>query len=330
MGRRKPINTMIKIKNKKKNIALIVGGIFATIMLAVLVVYSINKPATEQVAPSPVPTAQPIVVNEVTLPDVCSLSFSVSEMVPPVCNEACNDTTLICPTDQECIYADASDTTGLCRLPAYPDSATCTPPGESPTPSPSITPSPSPSDSPNALLDCVVKRVYEDDSQNAAGVYYLNREITDTNTLTNGQVIVYNIVVANTGDGEVSETTIEDVLSSNLTYMDASSGCTYDSTSRKVTCAVGTVPGNTETSKSIRVSVATSGTTSINNRADVFSTNGQRDVCEITVGTTGVIEQPPSPVPSSLPEAGVMEVTTATLSIGVLLLLVGGLGLLIL
>lgn len=317
----------MKIVDKKKNMILVAGGILATIILAVLIVYSINKPETSEMASSPAPTAAPVVVNEVApATDVCSLKFSVSEVTQPICNQLCNDTTLICPTNLECIYEHPGDESGLCMNPSCVGDSDCVCESSSPTP----TPSPSPSDSASSELDCVVKRVYEDDSQNTDGVYYLNREITDTNTLTNGQVIVYNIVVANRGGASTSETTIDDVLSSNLTYMDSSSGCSYDSSSRKVSCSVGSIPGNTETSKSIRVTVGVSGTTSINNRADVYSTNGQRDVCEISVSATGVIEQPPSPVPTSLPEAGVMEVTTATLSVGLLLLLLGGLGLMLL
>lgn len=205
-------------------------------------------------------------------------------------------------------------------------------PSISPSPTPSVPGSPTPTPSPDltAELDCVVKRVYEDDSRNIAGTYYLNSEITDTNTLANGQTIVYNIVVANRGEAAVPDTKIDDILSSNLTYVDASNGCTYDSSNRKVTCSVGSIPANTETSKSIRVKVGVAGTTSINNKADVYSTNGQRDICEISVSATGVIEQPPSPAPTALPEAGIFEVTAGTLGVGVLLLLLGALGLLLL
>lgn len=228
-------------------------------------------------------------------------------------------------------------------VPTVGDESICeiTNPVKTPTPSttpsttPSATPStpasatPTPSPNLSAELDCVVKRAYEDDSRNTAGTYYLNNEIVDTNTLSNGDTIVYNIVVENRGDAAVSDTTIDDVLSSNLTFVDASSGCNYDSASRKVSCAIGSLPANTETSKSIRVKIAVAGTASINNRADVYSTNGQRDICELKVTATGVIEQPPSPVPSTLPEAGIFELTAGTLGIGVLLLLLGALGLLL-
>lgn len=207
-------------------------------------------------------------------------------------------------------------------------------PSPSPSQSPEVSPSPSPSDtpSPEAALDCVVKRVYEDDSRNSSGTYYLNNEITDTNTIQNDQVVVYNIVMKNSGDGSAPGTSITDKLSSNLTFLDASSGCSYSSESREVTCTVGDLSGGTETSKSIRVKViASAGTTSsIANTATVSSTNGQKDTCSITISATGEIVQPPSPAPSTLPEAGVFEVTAGTLGAGLLLLILGGLGLLLL
>lgn len=225
--------------------------------------------------------------------------------------------------------------------PTTGDQSTCklsspieTPPpsgNPSPSPSPSVPGSanPSPSPSPVAQLDCVAKRVYADNSSNTAGQYYLNSEITDTNTLQNGQTIVYNVLFRNTGNAAVPSVTVTDVLSSNLTYLDGESGCTYDSGSRMVTCTVGSLAANTETSRSFRVRISTAGAAAIANTADVFSTNGQRDTCSITVNATGQIVQPPSPTPTALPEAGVFEVTAGTLGIGLLLLLVGAIGLLL-
>jgi len=306
----------------------------AIITTAVFLVYFVNKPSvpTPSSRPSPRPSPTSAAIMEVG-GGVCSLSFTVEEEVtPPECNDVCDEVELICPTGLSCII-ETGETEGVCRLPNYPEEEDCLPPASTnPSPSPSLSPSPSPSPSSTsqASLDCVVKRVYEDDARNNAGTYYLNSEIVDTNMLQNNQVIVYNVVVANHGELAVSDTKITDVLSSNLTYMDASSGCSYGSANRTVTCTIGALDGNTETSKSIRVKVAVAGTSAINNRAEVFSTNGQRDSCEIAISATGTITQEPSPVPSSLPEAGVFEVTTGTLSLGLVLLLLGGLGLLIL
>lgn len=199
-----------------------------------------------------------------------------------------------------------------------------------PSPSASVSPSPSASTSTSASLECVVKRMYVDDSRNRAGFYYTEDEIEDTNTIENGQTIVYNVVARNTGGTSVSDTTITDVLSSNLSYVDGDSGCSYNSTNRTVTCVIGAIAPGSEAQRSFRAKVSVSGTTSVANTAEVSSTNGQRDSCSIAIDATGKVIPPPSSAPSALPEAGILEVTTGTLGAGLILLLLGGLGLLLL
>lgn len=309
------------MKSTKSKIILTAVITLVVVMLAVVVVYLSTKKNDAPPSPSPTPqasvisTPEPVQVYEVGVGEACSLSFSVSDNPQvPVCNEVCNDTDLLCSGNYECIE-------GTCQNPECTNDDDCV--------CPSSEPSPSPSDVPTAELDCVVKRVYEDEANNTSGVYYLNNEVVDTNTLSNGEVVVYNVVAANHGSASIESVQIIDTLSSNLTYMDASDGCSYDSITRVVTCEVGTLPGDTETSKSIRVQVSVAGNDSINNTAEVVGDNGQQDSCSITVSATGEIEQPPSPTPTSLPEAGIMEVTTSTLSVGILLLVVGTLGLLL-
>lgn len=223
-------------------------------------------------------------------------------------------------------------TQSSCELsnPVKPSGSPSSSPSSSPSGSPESSPSPSPSTPGTASLECIVKRAYEDSSNNTAGQYYLNTEIVDTNTLQNGQTIVYNVLVGNKGGAAVSDTVITDVLSSNLTFVDGESGCTYESSTRTVTCVIGSLAPNTETSRSFRARISVAGTSSIANTADVSSTNGQRDSCSITISATGEVVTPPSPAPSSLPEAGIFEVTVGTLGVGILLLVAGALGLLLL
>lgn len=172
--------------------------------------------------------------------------------------------------------------------------------------------------------------MYMDDSRNRAGFYYIENEIVDTNVLQNGQIILYNVVVKNTGGNTVPDTTITDKLSANLTYVDGDTGCTYDATTRVVTCTVGALASNSEAQRTFRVSVnVAGGTTSVSNTAEVSSTNGQRDSCSVQIDATGKVVVQPSPVPTALPQAGVFEVTAGTLGIGLLLLVLGGLGLLL-
>jgi uncharacterized repeat protein (TIGR01451 family) len=157
----------------------------------------------------------------------------------------------------------------------------------------------------------------------------MEQEIVDTNTLQNGQTILYNVTVKNTGGNSVPDTTITDKLSTNLTYVDGDSGCTYDSSTRIVTCTIGTLSPSSEAQRSFRAKVSVTGTTAVANTAEVSSTNGQRDSCSVNINASGIVIVPPSAAPAALPQAGVFEVTVGTVGVGLLLLIAGALGLLL-
>lgn len=275
-----------------KKTLLISLVVLLTIIGAIVVIYLMRKPATPVVLPTPKPTATPNASAE-TAP-----IFVVDQQA------ACVKTFVVA-----CVT-------------------------ESPSPSPSgsapVYPSASPSTPPSASLDCVAKRMYEDDSRNRAGFYYIEKEIVDTNTLQNGQTIVYNVVAKNAGGNSAPDTTITDTLSSNLTYVDGDSGCTYEATSRVLTCTIGTLSANSEAQRSFRAKVSVAGTVSVANTAEVSSTNGQRDSCSVKIDATGkVVVTEASSVPTALPVAGVFEVTALPLGIGLLLLVAGALGILL-
>lgn len=275
-----------------KKTLLISLGIFAVFVMAVGIVYLVRKPSTPKSTPQASMKAEKAPILQVEPTDVCSTTFVVA-----------------------CASSSPSPS----------------PSGSvSPSPSSSVSPSPSPSAPAEAKLDCVDKQVYADDSRNQAGFYYLEQRLTDTNLLQDGQVVVYNVVMRNTGGLAVSDTTITDPLSSNLTYLDGDSGCNYDSTSRIVTCTVGSIAANSQVQRSFRARISAAGTTAISNTATVASTNGQRDTCSVQVDATGQVVVPSPEAPTELPTAGVMEVTTGTLGIGLILLILGGLGLLLL
>lgn len=285
--------------NLKKTL-LIALSVFAVMIVGIGVVYLVRKPTVIAPSPKPVASAQKAPILQVDPVNVCSTTF---------------------------VVACASGS------PSPSPSGSVTPsPSSSVSPSPSFSPSisPSPSSVLGAQLDCVVKRIYEDDSRNRAGFYYFENEIVDTNLLQDGQTVVYNVVMRNTGGAAVSDTTVTDKLSSNLTYLDGDSGCSYDSATRTVSCTVGSLAANSEAQRSFRARITVAGTTSIANTAEVSSTNGQRDSCSIQVDATGKVVVPSPTAPAELPEAGVMEITTGTLGAGLLLLILGGLGLLLL
>ncbi len=328
--------------------------IFLTIIGAVAVVYIVRKPTVTSLptpTPTPIesPTTAPIFVVEP--PIACSTTFVVA--CAPQKHKVCNTTTFACEevagpgantctTDANCKTAThhvCNTTTFACEIVDGVGEDTCTTdascvvvsptPSISPSPTPSQSPTPSPSTPPVAALDCVAKKMYMDDSRNRAGFYYMENEILDTNTLQNGQTIVYNVVTKNAGGNSAPDTTITDVLASSLTYIDGDSDCIYDATTRVVTCTIGTLSANSEAQRSFRVQVAATGTVSIANTAEVTSTNGQRDSCSIRVDATGMVIVAASPAPTTLPVAGVFEVTAGTIGIGFILLVLGALGLLL-
>lgn len=273
-------------------------GVFAVIAISLGVVYLVRKPDTTKLTPSPTPKvvmsspAAKVGINEVT----------------PLTGAKCETTFVV-----------------TCA------SAT---PSISPSPSPSGTPivyvSPSPSTPAVADLDCVAKEVYADDSRNRAGFYYLESRIADASSLASGTTIVYSILAKNHGGASVPDTKITDTLSSNLTFVDADSDCTYDSGTRTVTCTIGSLAAGAQAQRSIRARINVSSNTSIANTAEVFSSNGQRNSCSVNLDATGKVVVPPSPVPTSLPQAGVFEVTAGTAVVGIIFLVLGALGLLLL
>lgn len=275
----------------KKKVLLITTSIFLTIIFALTIAYYIRLPQTKSPSPSP---------KLVSIPSAVPIDVMQVDPATSLCQTTFN----------------------------IPCGST------SPSPSGSISPSPSPSASPSippsSQLDCVEKAVYANDSRNRSGFYYLENRIADASTLESGTTIVYNIKVRNVGALSVPEVKITDALSSNLTFLDADSDCTYDSTTRVVTCTIGNLAASSQAQRTLRATINTQSNTSIANSADVYSTNGQREVCSVQLSATGKVLAPsPSPLPSALPQAGVFEVTVGTLGVGILLLILGGVGLLL-
>lgn len=271
-------------------------GVFGVIALSLGVVYLVRKPDTTKLTPSPTPK---------TVMSTPAAKVGINE-VTPLSGAKCETTFTV---------ACASSTPSV-------------------SPSPSGTPivyvSPSPSAPVSADLDCVAKEVYADDSRNRAGFYYLESRIADASSLASGTTIVYSILAKNHGGASVPDTKITDTLSSNLTFVDADSDCVYESGTRTVTCTIGSLAAGAQVQRSIRARINVSSNTSIANTAEVFSSNGQRNSCSVNLDATGKVVVPPSPVPTSLPQAGVFEVTAGTIGVGVIFLVLGALGLLLL
>lgn len=270
--------------------SLLIGiGIFTTLVVGIGVIYLVRKPTVT--TPTKTATPKPSVVAEAPVtPEIFAVDPAQS---------ACSTTFVV----------------------------TCG--SASPSPSGSVSPSPSPSQLPSASLDCVSKEVYANDTRNRAGFYYLENRIADASTLESGTTIVYNIKAKNNGGATVPDTKITDTLSSNLTFLDGDSDCTYESTTRVLTCTIGTLAAGAQAQRTFRATINSASNTSIANTAEVYSTNGQRDSCSVQLSATGKVVTTASVAPSALPQAGVFEVTAGTLGIGLLLLILGGVGLLL-
>lgn len=282
-----------------KKTLLIGAGVFVVIAASLGVVYMVRQPSSQR--PSPTPTAKVVMSS----PSATPVSVGINEVTPA--NAKCEQTIVV---------------------------ACAGSPTPSPSPTPSGTPvvyvSPSPSTPASADLDCVSKEVYADDSRNRAGFYYLESRIAEASSLASGTTVVYSIIAKNHGGSSVPDTKFTDTLSSNLTFIDSDSDCTYDSSTRTVTCSIGSLAAGAQAQRSIRARINVSSNTSIANTAEVFSSNGQRNSCSVQLDATGKVVVPPSPAPTSLPQAGVFEVTAGTIGVGVVFLILGALGLLLL
>lgn len=281
-----------------KKTILIALSVIVVIAASLGAIYLVRRPTTTKTVPTPTPTPK------ISMSSPSAAPIGINE-VAPLANAKCELTFEVA----------------------------CGSASPSPSPSGSVSPSPSASASipPSADLDCVSKEVYADDSRNRAGFYYLENRIADASTLASGTTIVYSILAKNHGGASVPDTKITDTLSSNLTFVDADSDCTYESGTRTVTCTIGTLAAGAQAQRSIRARINVSSNTSIANTAEVFSSNGQRNSCSVNLDATGkVIAPSPSIAPSALPVAGVFEVTAGTIGVGVIFLVLGALGLLLL
>lgn len=278
-------------------------GLFVTIVVSLLTVYWVRRPTPKTVtvaSPKPTTTASavPVPILEVGQAK-CSTTFVV----------ACGSAS---PSPSGSVFPSPSTSA-------------------SPLPSTSGVPSPSPSTPPEASLDCVTKEVYENDSRNRAGFYYLEKRIADASTLVSGTTVTYNVIAKNNGGASASDVQISDTLSTNLNFVDSDADCNYESSTRTLTCTLGSLSAGSQTQRSFRATLVANSTTSIANTAEVFSSNGQRDACSVQLDATGkvVTPTPTAEAPAELPQAGVFEVTVGTVGVGLVLLILGLVGLLL-
>jgi len=135
----------------------------------------------------------------------------------------------------------------------------------------------------------IAKDAYADKSTNTTTTYTLDSPIT---TVDSGDSFIYSFYVVNTGSSTTSAT-ITDTLTGNnldkLTYVDDQYGCTYDSTSRVVTCPITNVAPSKTGGAAFKVTVAsdTADATVITNTATLtYGSNTVQATKAITVNNT--------------------------------------------
>lgn len=103
----------------------------------------------------------------------------------------------------------------------------------------------------------LVKEAYKDEATNTAGDYNL---VTPITTVVPGQTFVYELLFENPGSETIDKILITDVLEGNnldkLTFVDSDESCTYNATSRTVSCNIGVFEAGTKDHRSFRVKVA--------------------------------------------------------------------------
>ena len=89
----------------------------------------------------------------------------------------------------------------------------------------------------------VATKTYADDSRNKEGVYYTDKEITK---ISRGQVMVYTMEIKNKGEGGARNVVITDTLTGQnqnlLSFVDSESKCSFNFTSKKLTCKIDSIP----------------------------------------------------------------------------------------
>lgn len=254
--------------NNKRTILLIIATLATLVLAAIAVVTSLKlkQVATVPVTPNaPVSKPQAAEVSDM----VCQTSFVVK---PSACFE-------VCQTDSDCESPYSCDTTSKkCVNPSCPTKSNCTcQPG----------------------LSCVDKKVYRDESSNTAGTYQLLHELTDGAEVSRGQQLVFVVSYENTGEANVSGTTITDVLAPTVQYKDGQTGCNYAAATRTVSCTVGAVAANGTGNKAFRVTVLSDAAAGdIANVATVTPKEGTASTCDAKVT---IVVPTPSPTPSPTP-----------------------------
>jgi hypothetical protein len=247
--------------NKKKILAIIL--VVLVLILGGASIYVATQLSTKQTVAPNAPTSKPAATEP------CATGLSCSDSYLPGTSECMSGTTTTycCPSGQ-------TITNGACAgaTITWVGSDACTVTG---TAVATLTTSMS-----------LEKRTYSDNSANSAGNYTLSTIIS---SIDSGSTFVYYLYGVNTGTATTSAT-ITDVLTGNnldqLTYVDSDSGCSYNSSSRTVSCTIANVAPTKAFGRAVRVTVASdtaNGTVIANTATLTYGSNTVQATKSITV-----------------------------------------------
>ncbi len=91
------------------------------------------------------------------------------------------------------------------------------------------------------------------------------------NPVSVGQSLSYTLTVSNNGPQDVPDVVVTDTLPVGVDFSNASTGCTYEDSSRKVTCAVGVLTVKVSTGVTLTVKPTAQSPSTIQNTATVTS-----------------------------------------------------------
>ncbi len=86
-----------------------------------------------------------------------------------------------------------------------------------------------------------------------------------------GQSLTYALTVSNNGPQDVPDVVVTDTLPAGVSFDNASAGCAYDSSSRKVTCTIGVLTVRASTGVTVTVKPTAQSASTIRNTASVTS-----------------------------------------------------------
>lgn len=191
---------------------------------------------------------------------------------------------------------------GVCRVPQKSSCSLSFTITEAPAPAPGLT--------------CTSKIAWQDDAKNLPSNYYLTTRITPGSNVTLGQKFVYSLGYKNTGNAVINSASFTDTLPSQVSFLDADKGCTYNSGTKTVTCALGNVAVGAVSQKAVRVQVSSSAAAgSFTNKAVLQASSVANSDCQISLNIQSSETTPtptPTPAPDATPTASATPAPTAT------------------